>query len=348
MKLTLLLTLFAVASSFAPVPLGVSRVGGTKLFDGKANAIRDRIVTVKNTKKITMAMKLVAAAKVRKAQDAVLQTRPFSETLQSVFGGLISRLGSEAADLPLLQEREVKKVTLVVISGDRGLCGSYNSYMIKKAEKRYSELTAKGIEVDMVMIGKKANSYFERRDYPIIDYYDCGQKPTAKEATAISDMLLAKYLSGETDSIELLYTRFVSLIASTPSARTLLPLTATGIESEGDEIFQLTTSAGDFSVEKTKIDAAEPASFPADMIFEQDPVSIVEAILPLYLNGQILRTMQESVASELAARMQSMQSASDNAGELAKNLSLQYNRARQAAVTQEILEIVSGASALEG
>ena len=97
-----------------------------------------------------------------------------------------------------------------------------------------------------------------------------------------------------------------------------------------------------------QLDAAEPASFPADMIFEQDPVSIVEAILPLYLNGQILRTMQESVASELAARMQSMQSASDNAGELAKNLSLQYNRARQAAVTQEILEIVSGAQALEG
>jgi len=110
-----------------------------------------------------MAMKLVAAAKVRKAQDAVLQTRPFSETLQSVFGGLIKRLGAEAGDLPLLQQREIKKVTMVVVSGDRGLCGSYNSYVIKKAEKRYNELTAKGIEVNMVMVGKKANSYFERR-----------------------------------------------------------------------------------------------------------------------------------------------------------------------------------------
>ena len=100
---------------------------------------------------------------------------------------------------------------------------------------------------------QQANVYFERRDFPIVDYYDCGQKPTAKEATAISDKLLARYLSGDTDSIELLYTRFVSLIASTPSARTLLPLTATGIESEGDEIFQLTTNAGDFSVEKTKV-----------------------------------------------------------------------------------------------
>jgi len=320
----------------------------TALFDGKANAIRDRISTVKNTKKITMAMKLVAAAKVRKAQDAVLQTRPFSETLQSVFGGLIKRLGSEAGDLPLLQQREIKKVTMVVISGDRGLCGSYNSYVIKKTEKRYNELIAKGIEVEMVMVGKKANSYFERRSFPISKYYDCGQKPTAAEATAISDELLAKYLSGETDSVELIYTRFVSLIASSPSARTLLPLTATGIESEGDEIFQLTTSSGEFSVSKTDVDAAEPQEFPADMIFEQDPVQILNAILPLYLNGQLLRTLQESVASELAARMQSMQSASDNAGELASKLSMAYNRARQAAVTQELLEIVAGAAAIEG
>mmetsp|Transcript_27055 Transcript_27055/g.51252 ORF Transcript_27055/g.51252 Transcript_27055/m.51252 type:complete len:348 (+) Transcript_27055:38-1081(+) len=341
-----LFLLFASASAFAPIA-PASRPA-TQLFDGKANAIRDRISTVKNTKKITMAMKLVAAAKVRKAQDAVLQTRPFSETLQSVFGGLINRLGTEAADLPLLQEREVKKVTLVVISGDRGLCGSYNSYMIKKAEKRYNELISKGIEVDMVMVGKKANQYFERRDFPIKEYYDCGQKPSAAEATIISDSLLSKYLSGETDSIELLYTRFVSLIASTPSARTLLPLKATSLANEGDEIFQLTTKAGDFSVEKTEMTASEPAEFPADMIFEQDPVQILNAILPLYLNGQILRTLQESVASELAARMQSMQSASDNAGALESELSMQYNRARQAAVTQELLEIVAGATAIEG
>jgi len=340
-----LLALLASASAFAPM---VAPRASTSLFDGKANAIRDRITTVKNTKKITMAMKLVAAAKVRKAQDAVLQTRPFSETLQSVFGGLINRLGVEAADLPLLQEREVKKVTLVVISGDRGLCGSYNSYMIKKAQKRYDELVSKGIDFEMVMVGKKANVYFQRREFPIKEFYECGQKPTAAEATKISDSLLSKYLSGETDSVELLYTRFISLIASTPSARTLLPLKATSLASEGDEIFQLTTQAGDFSVEKTELGASPPTEFPADMIFEQDPVQILNAILPLYLNGQILRTLQESVASELAARMQSMQSASDNAGELATKLSLQYNRARQAAVTQELLEIVSGASAIEG
>merc|ERR1719384_430454 len=129
-------------------------------MDGKANAIRDRIKTVKNTRKITMAMKLVAAAKVRRAQDSVLATRPFSETLQSVFGGLISRLDSADLDLPLLTQREVKKVTLVVITGDRGLCGGYNSFMIKKAEARFNELKGQGIDVDFILIGKKGISYF--------------------------------------------------------------------------------------------------------------------------------------------------------------------------------------------
>jgi F-type H+-transporting ATPase subunit gamma len=320
----------------------------TIVMDGKANAIRDRISTVNNTKKITSAMKLVAAAKVRRAQDSVLATRPFSETLQSVFGGLINRLGGEAADLPLLTQREVNKVTLVVITGDRGLCGGYNSFMIKKAEARYKELTAQGIECDMILIGKKGSSYFQRREYPIRKIFECGQNPDSKQALAISEEIINSFLSGETDAVELLYTKFVSLIASTPSVRTLVPFSASEISQKGDEVFQLTSAGGDFGVERKELEVAEPQDFPNDMIFEQDPLQIVNSILPLYLNGQILRTLQESVASELAARMQSMQSASDNASALAKSLSQEYNRARQAAVTQEILEIVSGASALEG
>jgi F-type H+-transporting ATPase subunit gamma len=294
-----------------------------------------------------MAMKLVAAAKVRRAQDAVLATRPFSETLQSVFGGLIGRLDGEAVDLPLLTVREVKKVTLTVITGDRGLCGGYNSFMIKKAEKRYKELLASGIEVDFVLVGKKGITYFERRGYPIRKKFDTGQNPTSKQALAISEELLNTFLSGESDAIELLYTKFVSLIASQPSVRTLVPFSASDITAKGDEVFQLTSDSGKFGVERSELDVAEPQEFPNDMIFEQDPLQIINSILPLYLNGQILRTLQESVASELAARMQSMQSASDNAGALAKELSLQYNRARQAAVTAEILEIVSGAAALD-
>ena len=294
-----------------------------------------------------MAMKLVAAAKVRRAQDAVLATRPFSETLQSVFGGLIQRMGGEAMDLPLLTTRDVSKVTLVCVTGDRGLCGGYNSFMIKKAESRFAELKSQGIEVDMVLIGKKGITYFERRGYPIRKTFECGQNPDAKQGLAISEELLNTFLAGETDAIELLYTKFVSLIASTPSVRTLIPFSASEITQKGDEVFQLTSESGKFGVERTELDVAEPQEFPNDMIFEQDPVQIVNSILPLYLNGQILRTLQESVASELAARMQSMQSASDNAGELADKLSLEYNRARQAAVTQEILEIVAGAQALE-
>jgi len=293
-------------------------------------------------------MKLVAAAKVRRAQDSVLATRPFSETLQSVFGGLIGRLGGEAVDLPLLTVREVKKVTICVITGDRGLCGGYNSFMIRKAEARFKELEAAGIECDMVCVGKKGIKYFERRKYPIRKTFECGQNPTSKEALAISEELLNTFLGGETDAIELLYTKFVSLIASAPSVRTLVPFSASEITVQSDEVFELTSDSGNFAVERKDLGAAEPQEFPNDMIFEQDPIQIVNSILPLYLNGQMLRCMQESVASELAARMQSMQSASDNAGELGKKLSLQYNRARQASVTQELLEIVAGATALEG
>lgn len=295
-----------------------------------------------------MAMKLVAAAKVRRAQDAVLATRPFSETLQSVFGGLIERIGGEPIDLPLLTQREVKKVTICCITGDRGLCGGYNSLMIKKSEARYNELKKAGVDVDMVLIGKKAVKYFQRRAYPIRKTFDCGQNPTSKQALAVSEELLNTFLSGDSDAIELMYTKFVSLIASSPSIRTLVPFSASDITVYHDEVFELTTSSGDFAVERKDLGAVEPQEFPQDMIFEQDPVQIINSILPLYLNGQILRCLQESVASELAARMQSMQSASDNAGNLAKSLSMEYNRARQAAVTQEILEIVSGAQALEG
>jgi F-type H+-transporting ATPase subunit gamma len=294
-----------------------------------------------------MAMKLVAAAKVRRAQDAVLATRPFSETLQSVFGGLIQRLGGETVDLPLLTQREVKKVTLCVITGYRGLCGGYNTYMIRKSEARYLELIKQGVEVDFVLVGKKGATYMARRKYPIRASFDTGQNPNAKDALKISEELLSTFLSGETDAIELFYTKFVNLIASKPSVRTLVPFSASDITQQADEVFQLTSESGDFSVSRTELDAVEPQEFPNDMIFEQDPLQIVNAILPLYINGQVLRTLQESVASELAARMQSMQSASDNAGDLAKKLSLEYNRARQSAVTQELLEIVSGAAALD-
>merc|ERR1719201_409374 len=300
--------------------------------------LRDRVGSVKNTKKITSAMKLVAAAKVRRAQDAVLKTRPFSETLQKVLGGLIVRLKKDNFDSPLMQDRPVKKVLLVGITGDRGLCGGYNTYAIKKIEARAAELKEQGIDFDMICIGNKGNAYLRKRNNAI------GNAPTADEATAISDTILASFLAGECDRVELLYTKFVSLVSSEPAVRTMLPLSPTGIEAADDEIFMMTSKDGDFSVETTSADKVEPAKFPKDMIFEQDPEQILSAILPLYFNGQILRQMQESVASELAARMTAMQSATDNAGDLIKSLSQQMNRQRQAAITQEIAEIVAGAN----
>lgn len=140
------------------------------------------------------------------------------------------------------------------------------------------------------------------------------------------------------------YTKFTSLVASEPSVRTMLPLSPTGIESADDEIFMMTSKDGDFTVEKKSSDPVEPAQFPKDMIFEQDPEQILSAILPLYFNGQLLRQMQESVASELAARMTAMQAATDNASDLINLLTQQMNRQRQAAITQEIAEIVAGAN----
>merc|ERR1711988_1681918 len=199
-----------------------------------------------------------------------------------------------------------------------------------------------GIDFDMICIGNKGNTYLKKR-YNVIANYPIGNSPTAEEATKVSDTLLASYLAGDCDRAELCYTKFTSLVASEPSIRTMLPLNPTGLESEGDEIFMMTTKDGEMAVEKTTVPAAKPKQFAADMIFEQEPVDLLNAILPLYFNGQVLRTIQEGVASELAARMTAMQSASDNAKSLKKSLTLDMNRARQAEVTQAILEVVAGA-----
>jgi F-type H+-transporting ATPase subunit gamma len=309
-------------------------------------AIRDRIKSVKNTRKITEAMRLVAAAKVRRAQEQVTATRPFADRLAQVFYGLQTRMRFEDVSLPLLQQRTVKNVALVVISADRGLCGGYNANVIRSAENRAKELTAQGVGYRFVLIGRKAIQYFARRNQPIdATYSGLEQIPTADEAAKIADEVLSLFLSEEVDRVELVYTKFVSLVSSRPVIQTLLPLDRQGLEVQDDEVFRLTTRGGQFEVEREKV-ATEVKALPPDMIFEQDPVQILDALLPLYLNNQILRALQESAASELAARMTAMNNASDNAKELAKSLTLDYNKARQAAITQEILEVVGGAEAL--
>jgi F-type H+-transporting ATPase subunit gamma len=311
-------------------------------------AIRDRIKSVKNTKKITEAMRLVAAAKVRRAQEQVIATRPFADRLAQVLYRLQTRLRFEDADLPLLRKRDVQSVGILVISGDRGLCGGYNSNVIKRAEARTRELKAEGIDYKFVLVGRKATQYFQRRSQPITaSFTGLEQIPTAAEASKIADELLSLFLSESVDRVELVYTRFVSLVSSRPVIQTLLPLDPQGLESADDEIFRLTSRGGAFEVERQRVGAPTPTNMPQDMIFEQDPVQILDALLPLYLNNQLLRALQESAASELAARMTAMNNASDNASDLIGTLTLSYNKARQAAITQEILEVVGGANALK-
>ncbi|TXG47022.1 hypothetical protein EZV62_026316 [Acer yangbiense] len=330
------------SSSVAPIHCGLRE-------------LRERIDSVKNTQKITEAMKLVAAAKVRRAQEAVVNGRPFSETLVEVLYNINEQLQTEDIDVPLIKVRPVKKVALVVVTGDRGLCGGFNNYVIKKAERRIAELKGLGVEYIIISVGKKGNSYFSRRPYiPVDKFIEGNSLPTAKEAQAIADDVFSLFVSEEVDKVELLYTKFVSLVKSDPVIHTLLPLSPKGeicdingncVDAAEDELFRLSTKEGKLTVERDVV-RTETVQFSPILQFEQDPVQILDALLPLYLNSQILRALQESLASELAARMSAMSNASDNASELKKNLSTVYNRQRQAKITGEILEIVAGAEAL--
>merc|ERR1711988_573964 len=180
----------------------------------------------------TSAMKLVAAAKVRRAQEAVLRSRPFSETLERILGGLLQRLSTEALDIPLLDSRTANKVGLVSITGDRGLCGSYNAAAIKRTEARIAELKEQGVDCELILIGNKGCTYFKKRETLVRKMIPCGQAPTAGQAQEVANELLSSYYAGELDR------------------------------------FELPSKDGGISVEKETIPAAEPASFSADMIFE--------------------------------------------------------------------------------
>jgi F-type H+-transporting ATPase subunit gamma len=308
--------------------------------------IRDRISSVKNTRKITEAMRLVAAAKVRRAQEQVLRSRPFADRLARVLENLQSRMRFEDVDAPLLEARPVETITLLAVTGDRGLCGGYNANIIKRTELRFAELKNKGFKVNLVLIGRKAITYFQNRSYPIMaTFTGLEQVPNASEAMGIANEVLAEFLSGGTDRIEMIFTKFINLVSSKPVIQTLLPLDPQGIATADDEIFRLTTRDGRLGVEVAKLENVEP-QIPSDIIFDQSPEQLLNALLPLYLQNQLLRSLQEAAASELASRMTAMNNASDNAKALAKSLTLDYNKARQAAITQEILEVVGGAAAM--
>ena len=310
-------------------------------------AIRDRIKTVKNTKKITEAMRLVAAAKVRRAQEQVLAGRPFADALAQMLFLLRSYIRFEESGLELLQEREIKTVGLIVVSSDRGLCGGYNTNVIRMTEERAQEIKASGLDYQYILIGKKAINYFKNRNEPIIYTYDgLEQVPTAPEASLIQDGLRPLYVTGKIDKAELIYTKFVSLINSRPVLQTLYPLDPTKLVPEG-ETFRLITQGGKLQVQAEREEIKIIGDgIKAQLILEQDPEQLLASLLPLYVLNQLLRALQESAASELAARMNAMSNASENATELIGSLTLSYNKARQAAITQELLEVVAGAEGL--
>merc|ERR1711998_249822 len=292
----------------------------TIVMDGKTRDLRDRIKSIKQTRRITEAMRLVAAARVRRAQDAVLKSRPLIAQLQLVY-------------------------KTVLVAGDRGLCGGYNSAVIKQATKRMETLKEQGIETQLVLVGRKGEQWFAKRPVKIAGSFVLGNVPQPSVGSELANYLVAQFLTGEVDAAEIIYTRFNNLISSDPTIRTLLPLSTTGIEDEQDEIFMMTTADGKMVMKPVEEEKEGVVTMP-DYIFEDEPADILNTMLTLYFSATIMRCMQESVASELASRMTAMQSASNNAKKIASVLSQIYNRARQATVTQEILEISAGAAAL--
>ena len=219
--------------------------------------IRDRIKSVKNTRKITEAMRLVAAAKVRRAQDLVLRSRPFADRLARVLESLQSRIALESADTPLLQARDPRHITLVAMTGDRGLCGGFNANIIKRTEQRFAELKASGYEVALITVGRKVDTYFQNRNYPITaSFTGLDQLPTSTDALQVSDAVQAEFLGGATDRVELIYTKFINLVSTKPVSQTLLPLDPQGIASPDDEIFRFVTKEGELGVERSSAPAS--------------------------------------------------------------------------------------------
>mmetsp|Transcript_47107 Transcript_47107/g.88088 ORF Transcript_47107/g.88088 Transcript_47107/m.88088 type:complete len:437 (+) Transcript_47107:58-1368(+) len=320
-------------------------------------AMKDRITSVGKTAKLTDAMRVVAAAKVRSAQNGVEKQRPFTDELLGMIKGLVKRLKGTGleADLPMLRVPEkVNNVGILMMTANRGLCGAYNTYVAKMTLARILDLNEQGITPKLFIVGKKGLTALRTRLAPdkckynyTEEWFSMPDTIKAKDSAEIAEVLQNYFLSGEVDKIEIVYTRFVNLIANEATIRTLLPLSPTGIEDPEDETFKLTTEEGKLKVEKEKVKAAKAKEIEADVIFDQPPDVILNSMLPLYLNSQLLSLMFDSQASELSSRMSAMKAATDNANDLQKKLVIIYNKKRQAAITQEICEVSAAANALD-
>jgi len=313
--------------------------------------LKKRIATTKNTAKITDAMRLVSAAKVRKAQDAVKAARPFSEELLGMIKGLVKKLKGTGleAELPMLRSSDIKNVGILHISSDTGLCGAYNTFVTKRLGRRIADLNKIGVVPKVVIVGRKGFQKIKKvqADFEVVDKIEIGRKVNATLANIVATSVKNLFLAGEVDKVEVCYQKFKNMLISIPSIRTLLPLTPTSLDDPEDETFELTSAEGKLSVKKEKLKAPKAKEFETDMIFDQPPEVILNSMLPLYLNSIVLSYLMEAQASEISQRMTAMKAATDNAEKLAETLKMEFNKKRQASITAEILEIAAACIALE-
>ncbi|MEJ2904742.1 ATP synthase F1 subunit gamma [Pedobacter panaciterrae] len=287
--------------------------------------VRIRIASVQSTQQITKAMKMVSAAKLKRATNAIIQLRPYATKLKEILGNLSASL--EGSSSPFIQEREPNKVLIVVVSSNRGLAGAFNMNVIKATNnliaEKYSEQLKNG-NVSIVAIGKKSQDFFEKRNYNVIgNNNEVYSELTFENVTKITDAIMVGFAKGEYDRVELVYNRFKNAAVQILTTEQLIPLT------NGQ-------------------DATEEKSTNVDYILEPSQEEIVEQLIPKSIKIQLYKAVLDSHASEHGARMTSMDKATENAGDLLKALKLSYNQARQAAITTELTEIVSGAAALNG
>ena len=280
--------------------------------------IRRRIRSVKSTQQITRAMKMVAAARLRRAQEAVLSARPYANQMLAVLSSLAARV--EQRSHPLLAERPVERVLLVFITADRGLCGAFNANLIRAAQEYLPRSRASGMKVSMLAVGAKGRDFFRKQAIPLMGehagIFGRLQFSTAQE---IAREIIDRYARGEVDAVDFIYNEFKSIMAQRLVVERYLPIKP----FQGPE--------GQVLI---------------DYIYEHPPAEIFNALLPRYIETEVYRALLESQAAELSAKMTAMDAATNNAGELIDSLTLQMNRVRQAAITKEIIEIVSGAAAL--
>ena len=286
--------------------------------------VKDKIEGVKKTSQITKAMNMVASAKLRGAQERMESFRPYSEKFAEAMKDLS---GGMTVTLPLMEVRDVKSVEIVVITSDRGLCGSFNANIVKKAQRLMDKYESEGKKVSIVTVGNKAGQLFKRSGKVRQAYKDIMGTFQMFNAREISQDITMSFLNGDSDQVDLVYAQFVSMARQTPVTEELLPIKPVEVD-EGE------------AVEKKEITGA--------YIYEPEPAEIMEVLLPLYLNVQIYHGMIEVGAGEHAARMSAMDNATNACGDIVKELTQLYNKARQAAITGDLMDIVGGAEALKG